>query len=157
MLLEGCFKLQVAHLITTGVIVEQAVETDAFHAGNETACGSEGLQTATGAYAHHGQRAVLITLLAGRIVYVGKSVKFVGYYVDVVTAYAMALASNALAFVSAGYSMKFTALNFTLTRVKVGCHCIHTGRIAHKHYLVGQLLWLEMQMKTGAVSIDDEL
>ena len=89
MFLESLFQSEVTHLVTSCIVVEQAVEADALDAGNETAGRSEGLQAAAGADAYHRQRAVLVTLFSCGIVNVSQCVKLVDHDVDVVASDAM--------------------------------------------------------------------
>jgi hypothetical protein len=44
--------------------------------------------------------------------------------------------------------MELTTAYLALFRVEVGCNGIHSGWIANEDNLVGQLLWLQMQMET---------
>ena len=155
-LLESLFELEVADLITPSIVVQQSVETYTLYAGHKTAGWSEGLQTATGANAHHRQYAMLVFLRASLIVDVGKCVEFVGHDVDVVTSDTMTLTSDALAFIGASDGMELTALHLALFRIEVCCHSVDAFRITHKDNLVGQLLWLQMQMEARTIGIDNK-
>ena len=156
MLPEGLFHLYVADHITTCVVVQQSVVTDALHGGYETARRCERLKSATGTNAYHCQRAVLVFFLTGIIVDVGERVELVDHDIDVVTADTMTLASDALAFIHTSNGMELTAADLTLFRVEMCSNGIHTCRIAHKNNLVGKLFWLQMQMETRTISIDNQ-
>ena len=85
-LCECPFHGYVADHVASGIVVQQAVEADALDAGDETARRGEGLQSATGADTYHRQGAVLVALLTGLVVDVGKGVEFIDYDVDIIAA-----------------------------------------------------------------------
>ena len=146
-LLEGLFELEVTDVVAPSIIIEQTIEADALHTGDKTASRGVWLQAATGADAHHGQRAVFVALLAGLIVDVSQCVEFVGNDVNVVAADAVALAGDALAFISAGDGVELTARDLALFCVEVGSDSVNTGRVANEDHFVGQLLGLQVQME----------
>jgi hypothetical protein len=53
--------------------------------------------------------------------------------------------------------MELTAADLALFRVEVGCDGVYSGRIAYEDYTVGQLFWLQMEVETRAVVVDDQL
>ena len=99
---------------------------------------------------------MLVFFLSRIVIDVGECIEFVGHDVDVVAADAVALTGNALALVGAGDGMELAALYFALFSVEVGSNGIYAGRIAHEYDTVGQLFRLQMQVETGAVSIDNQ-
>ena len=157
MFTESTLHRDIANDIASGIIVQQAIETDALHRGYETASRGEGLQTTAGADAHHRQRAMLVVLCASSVVDVGQRIKFVDYDVDIIAANAVRLAGDALAFIRTGDGMELATRYLTLLGVEMGCNRIDTGWIAHEDNLVSQLFWLQVQMETRAVLIDNEL
>ena len=90
------------------------------------------------------------------IVSVGKGVEFVDDDIDVVAADAVTLTSDTFAFIHTSDGVELTAADLALLRVEMGSNGVNTGRITHEHHLVGQLLWLQMQVETRTVSIDDQ-
>jgi hypothetical protein len=53
--------------------------------------------------------------------------------------------------------VELTAADLALFRVEVGGNGVNSGRIAHEDYTVGQLFWLQMEVETRAVVVDDQL
>jgi hypothetical protein len=53
--------------------------------------------------------------------------------------------------------VELTAADLALLRVEMGSDCINTGRIAYEDHTVGQLFWLQMEVETRAVVVDDQL
>ena len=98
---------------------------------------------------------MLVFFLSCVIVDVGEGVEFVDHDIDIVTADTMTLAGDALTFIHTCDGMELTTADLALFRVEVGCNGIYTGRITHKNYFVGQLLWLQMQVEARAIGIDD--
>ena len=155
-LLESLFEFEVAHLVTTCIVVQQTIEANTLYAGYETASRRVGLQTATSSNAYHGKGAMLGLLLAGVIIDVGKGVEFVSYDIDIVATYTVALNGDTLTFIHTCDGVELAARNLALLRVEVCCNSVNTGRIAYQYHLVGQLFWLEMQMETRTISIDNQ-
>ena len=60
----------------------------------------------------------------------------------------MTLTGDALAFIHTGDGVELAAADLTLFRVEMRSNGIHTGWVANEDNLVGQLLWLQMQMET---------
>ena len=100
---------------------------------------------------------MLITFLTRLIVDVGEGIEFVDHDVDIVTADAMTLHRDALALVHTCDGVELTAADLALFRVEMGSDSVNTGRIAHEDNLVSQLLWLQMEVETRAVVVDDQL
>jgi hypothetical protein len=100
---------------------------------------------------------MLVTFLTSLVVDVGEGIEFVDHDVDVVAADAVTLNGNALAFVRTRDGVELTAADLALFRVEVGCDGVYSGRIAYEDYTVGQLFWLQMEVETRAVVVDDQL
>jgi hypothetical protein len=66
------------------------------------------------------------------------------------------LNGDALALIGTGNSMELTTAYLVLYRIEMSSNSIYSGWIAHKHYTIGQELWLQMQMETRAVLIDNQ-
>lgn len=98
---------------------------------------------------------MLVFFLSCVIVDVGEGVEFVDHDVDIVTANTMTLASDALAFIHTSDGVELTTADLALFRVEVGCNGIYSSRITHENNLVGQLLWLQMQVEARAIGIND--
>ena len=145
----------VADYISTCVIVQQTIKADAFHGGDERSRWCERLEASAGAYAHHCERTMLVALLAGLVVDGGKGVELVDHDVDVVAAYAVALAGDALALVRAGDGVELTVSDLTLPCVEVAGNGVYTGGIANQDDTVCKLLWLKMQVEARTVVVDD--
>ena len=154
---EGTLHGNVANHVTSGIVVQKTIETDAFDRSDETACGCEGLQTTASADAYHGQRAMLVALGASSVVDVCQCVELIDHDIDVITADAMALAGDALAFVGAGDGMELAAADFVFYGVEVGCYGVYASGVAHKNNLVSQEFGLQVKMETGTVVVDDKL
>ena len=155
MLTESLLHIDVANDVTTCVIVEQAIEADTLHTGDEATCRCERLQSATSADAYHRECAVLVFFLTRVIVDVGEGIKFINNDIYIVTADTMTLAGDTLAFIHASDGMELTTADFALFRVEVGCNGIYSSRITYENYFVGQLLWLQMQVEARAIGIND--
>ncbi len=80
---------------------------------------------------------MLVKLLAGLVIDIRKGVEFVGHDVGVVTANAMTLAGDALAFIGSCNGVELTAADFALFRVEMGGYGVDTGRVTHEDNLVG--------------------
>ena len=100
---------------------------------------------------------MLVVLRTRGIVDISQRIKFVDHNVDVVATDAVRLASDALAFIRTGDGMELATRYLTLLCVEMGCHSIDTGWVAYEDNLVCQLFGLQMQVKTRAVLIDNEL
>jgi hypothetical protein len=68
----------------------------------------------------------------------------------------MTLTGDALTFIGTSNGMKLTTAYLMLYRIEMSRNSIYSGRIAHKDYTIGQELWLQMQMETRAVLIDNQ-
>ena len=99
---------------------------------------------------------MLVILFASLIIDVGKCVELIGHDVDVVAADTMTLGSDALALVHAGDSVKLTAAHLVLDAVEVVSNGVYSGWITYQDHFVCQELWLQMQMETRAVGIDNQ-
>ena len=97
--LECFFHLEVTHIVTSCVVVQQSVKANAFNRSDEAASGGEGLQTAAGTDTYHCERAVLGLLFTGVVVDICQRVELVGYDVNVVTPDTVALGGDALALI----------------------------------------------------------
>jgi hypothetical protein len=100
---------------------------------------------------------MLVTFLTCLVVDVGEGIEFVDYDVDVVTADAVTLAGDTLAFVHAGDGVELTAADLAFFRIEVGSDGIYTSRVAHENHTVSQLFGLQMEVETRAVVVDDQL
>ena len=153
---ECLFQLEVADVVTSCVVVEQAVEADALHAGDERSQRSFWLKAATSADADNRECAMpglVVTLLE---VDVGERVKLVHHDVDVVATDARAEDRNAFALVGACDGVELAALNLAFLRLEVCGNGRYSPRVAHKDDAVGQLFGLDVKMKDAAIFIDDE-
>ena len=148
MLLESLLHGDVADDVTSGIVVEQAVEADALDGSDETAGGCEGLQATAGADAYHRQCAMLFFVLTGGIVDVGQRVELVHHDVDVVTADAVRLARDAFAFIGACDGVELAAADLVLNGVEMGSYGIYTRRVANEDDAVSQKLGLQMKVET---------
>ena len=99
---------------------------------------------------------MLIFLLSRLIVDIGQRVEFVHHDVDIVAAYTMTLHRDALTLVGTSDGVELTTADVALLCVEMGGHGVNTRRITNEDHLVGQLLWLQMEMKTRTVCVDDQ-
>ena len=106
-----------------------------------------GLQSATGAYAHHLQLGELRLLCASRKVDIGQSVQFVHHDVNVVAPDTRGQHGDTLAVVCACYRVKLSATDVALHRIEVGGYRCYTPRVANKDYLASQLLGTEVEVE----------
>ena len=135
-LLESFFQLQVADIVASVVVVEETIEADALDGGDEGACGREGLEAATGADAHDGERAVFVVLGARLEVDIGQSVELVHDDVDVVAADACRYDADALALIPTCNGMEFTALDITFHALEMGCYGLHASGVSDEDDLI---------------------
>ena len=154
---ECAFHLKVAHGIASGVEVEQSVESHRIFRAHERAFGSVELQSAASAYSNYFKATCLILLHACVEVDVGKSVKLVHHYVDVVAPYACRHHRDALALKLSGHGAEFAALYLTLYVAQMRCHKSHTSRVAYQYHLVCQMFRFQVQMENAAVAVDYQL
>ena len=87
-------------------------------------------------------------LLAGVIVDVGQRVEFVDNDIDIITANAVRLASDSLAFICTSDGVELATANLMLDAVEVGCNGINTSGVANENHLVSQEFGLQMKVKT---------
>ena len=153
---KSLLHINIAHHITTSIIVQQTVEADTLHGSYKATRWREWLQSTASSDAYHRQRAVLFFLLAGVIVDVGERVKFVDHDIYVIAANTVTLNRDALALIGASNGVELTTADLALFRVEVGCNGVNTGRITHQNYLVGQLFRLQMKVKTRTIGIDNQ-
>ena len=99
---------------------------------------------------------MFVFLFAGIVVDVGQRVQFVDHDIDIVAADAMRLTGNALSFIHTRYGVEFTRRNLVFNTVKVGCYRVDTSRVTNENHLVSQKFRLQVKVKTGTVTIDDE-
>ena len=156
MLREGTFHGDVAYHIASGIVVQESVEADALDRGCEASGRREGLESATGTDAHHGECAMLVSFLACLIVDISQGVAFVDDDVDIVAPDTMALTGDALSLIRAGDGMELATGDFAFLGVEMGCYGIHTGRVAHEDNLVSQLFGFQMKVEARAVAIDNQ-
>ena len=137
----------VAYHITSGIVVKESVEADALDRGYEASGRCEGLESATGADTHHGQRTVLVTFLACLVVDICQGVEFVDNDIDIVATDTMALAGDAFSFIRAGNGMELATGDLAFLGVEMSCHGINTGRVAHEDNLVSQLFGFQVKVE----------
>ena len=99
---------------------------------------------------------MLVILFASLIIDVGKCVELIGYDIDVVASDTMTLGCYALALIHTGDGMKLTAAHLVLDAVEVVGNGVYSGRVTYQNHFVCQELWLQMQMETRAVGIDNQ-
>ena len=131
MLTESLLHRYITHHVTSCIVVQQAVKTDALHGGNKTACWRERLQTATGTDANHSERTMLILLHTGIVVDISQRIKLVDHDINIITTYAVTLNGDALALIGTGNSMELTTAYLMLYRIEMSRNSIYSGRIAH--------------------------
>ena len=154
---EGSFEIEVAHFVTPGIEVEQAVEAHADGAGNEGACGYGGLEATTGADAHYLELAQFGSYETGGEVDIGQGIQFVEHNVDVVTADTRGDYRDALATETARDSAEFAARNVALDVREMGSYQGDSPGVAHEDDFVGQLLGPHMEVKDAAIGMDNQL
>jgi hypothetical protein len=66
------------------------------------------------------------------------------------------LTGDAFTFIGTSNGMELTTAYLMLYRIEMSSNSIYTGRVTHEYYFIGQLFWLEMQMETRTICIDDE-
>ena len=99
MLGESILQSKVAHLISSGIEVEQPIEANALLAYDECTYGGVFLQSTTGANTHNLQRGLLCLLGASSKVDIDQRVQLVDHNIYIVAANASAGHSDALALV----------------------------------------------------------
>ena len=144
--LESLLEFKVAHVVTAGVEVEQAIEAHGLDRADIRAQWGVLLQASASAYAHHLKLTELFLLATCGKVYVGKGIELVYNDIDVITAYACTHNAYALALVGAGYGTELARRHVTLLRVEEGCNLGYTVGVANKYDLVGQLIGFDTQV-----------
>ena len=86
---ESLFHIKVADVVAACIVVEQAVEANALHAGNKGSQGCFGLQTSTSSDTDKGERPMLGLVLTLLEIDVGEGIQLVHHDVEVVAADAM--------------------------------------------------------------------
>jgi hypothetical protein len=66
------------------------------------------------------------------------------------------LTGDALAFIGASDGVELAAANLALDAVEVVGYGIDTGWVAYQYHPVSQLFWLQVQVETRAVLVDNE-
>ena len=139
MLLESLLKVEVADAVACGVVVQEAIESDALHRGYECAERCLWLQASAGADTDKCQRAVGIFLCAGVEVDIGEGVELVDYDIYIVGTYAVADTHYRFAGIRAAYGAKFARLHFKSAGIEKRCNHFHSTRVAYHDYTVGEL------------------
>ena len=156
MLLESLFQFEVTNIISSGVVVEQAIETDALHRCDERSHRREWLKTTTGTDAYTGECTVFIFFFAGVEIDIGKSIQLVHHDIDVIASDTRRLNGNTLTFIDTSNGAEFTAGHLTFYRIEMRGNGGYTSRITNKDYLVCQILGLEMEVECASVLINGE-
>ena len=99
---------------------------------------------------------MLVLFFTSVVVDVGERIEFVHHNIDVVATDTMALAGDALAFVSTSNGVEFTAADFTFAGVKMVGNGVYSCGVANEDDFVCQLLGTQVEMETRTISIDDE-
>ena len=157
MVQEGALQGEVAHGISSGIEVEQAVKSDGHLRADEGAYRRVRLEAAARADAYQLKSAQDVALLTCLEVDVGQGVQLVQYDVDVVASDAGADYSNAFVLVGAGDCMKLTALHVAFLLREVACHEVYPSGVAHEDDLVGQPFGAHVEVEYGTVFVDDKL
>ena len=156
MFLEFCFKVKVGSLVTSGIEVQQSVETNAFYRCNVCSCRRIRLQSATSTDAYEGELPQLVLLSACFEVDICQRIQLIEYDIDVITTNARAHNRDAFAVIGSCNCSELTAFHFTFYVLKVGSYECYAPRIAHENHLVCKVFWFQMQMKDTSVLIDNQ-
>ena len=157
MLFEGFFYGGDGNLFTVAVPVHHTVKAHADVRKDVAAQGNVGMQGAGGADPEDIQAAVHGLHLAGFKVHVGQGVQLRHHDVDIVRADAVGQRRDAFSVVFAGDGDKLTGGVAALdVGEEIGQH-VHAAGVSHHDDVVGQLFGLQMNMESGAVSVNNEL
>ena len=124
---------------------------------DERTDGQIGLQGAAGAQPKQGELPELGTYGARGQVDVGQGVQLGQHDVDVVRADAGRDDREAFAPEGAGHGVKFAVGDFLFARVEAGGDGLDASRIADQQHRVGQLFGAQVEVKYGAVVVEDQL
>ena len=116
-----------------------------------------GLQTATGADAHHLKLTKRRVLGASGEINIGQGIQLVDYNIYVVAPDTRREHRDALALIGACHRVKLATGHIAFHGIEMGCHHSHTSRVAHKNDFTCQLLGAKVEMKYGTIIVDDEL
>ena len=157
MLFEGRLHRGDGDLLAVFVPVHHPVEAYADVGEEVTPQRNIGMERTGSADSENVQAAVDGFNLAGFEVDVGQGVQFRHHDVDIVRAYTVGQRGDALSIVFSGDGNKLarSVAAFDVGKI-VGQH-IHAAGISHHYDIVGQLFGLQMNMESGAVSVNNEL
>ena len=153
---EGLFQPRVAHIVASGVIIQQTVQSDGYLRTDERAQRRIRLQSSAGAYANDVERRRLFFQATGAKVYVCQCIQLVHHDVDVVTPYSRGDHADAFSAVTPRDGVKFATLHIAFARFKMGGHKRDAPGVAHQNDARGQLRGKQMQMKHGTVCIENQ-
>ena len=155
-LFEGFLHWQVADIIPSVVIVEQAVKADALDGGNESARRRERLQAAASADTHDGEGTMFILLSASLKVDVGKGIQFGHHNVNIVAADARREHGDTFTLISSCNAVELSAAHFTFLLREVRRNGRHSARVADQNHAASQLFGTQMEVERRAIFVDGQ-
>ena len=153
---KGMLKVEVAYCIATGIVVEQTIKADTLARAHIGAYWRVRLQAATSTDAYHLQLTKYRMLGASIKVYICQSIQFINHNIDIIAPNASREHCDSLSFITSRHRVKLTTGHFTLHRIEMCRHSIHTSWITYKDYLTSQLIGTKMQVEHRAIIIDDK-
>ncbi len=153
---ECLFDVELAYVVASLVVVQQAVEADRRAREYKFADLDIGLYGARGAQSYQRQTAERLACLTRLEVDVGQCVQLRDADVDVADADAGRQHGHALALVGSGNGVKFSVGNFALCRIEKARNHLDASGVAHEYYRVGQLLGTQVEMENRSVLIDNQ-
>ena len=94
--------------------------------------------------------------LTGFEIYVCKGVQFRHHNIDIVRADAVGDGGDALAVALTCNGHEFTGLMTEFNVCEIFTNHVYAGRVSHHDHIVCQFFRLQVNMKYGTVSVDDE-